>query len=409
MTATGRSLATSVDAEAAREALGAMAQVAPGASGNVLQSDGQAWMSAPLSLSASGFGPQAQNHVLAAPAGASGVPTFRKLEESDIPNLSATKITNGILSAALMPSFSGDVTTSSGSASATVVGLQGRSVASTQPSDGQVLKWNQAANAWEPAPDNSNLGTVTSVIAGTGLETADGQPITTSGTISIKDGGVGTNQLADGAVIAAKIGDSQVTDNKIVSVSDTKLTGTIKVSSGHVGIGSQNPVVKLDVAGGVKVANETNCAPETAGTIRWTGSAFEGCDGTQWIPLSGGGGGITSCPDGWVLVGNPGGFGTFCIEKNERSPTNFLNAKYICSTVKPPGFGRAHLCYHNEWYTACRHHSAELSNMSTNTEWLADLSGNISSTANYAYVATNCSNFDDQSVNNSYNFRCCLR
>lgn len=35
-----------------------------------------------------------------------------------------------------------------------VVGLQGRPVASTAPADGEVLKWNQSAGRWQPAAEN---------------------------------------------------------------------------------------------------------------------------------------------------------------------------------------------------------------------------------------------------------------
>jgi len=48
-------------------------------------------------------------------------------------------------------------------------------------------------------------GTVTEVDAGTGLETSPASGITTTGTIGIANGGVGTNQLASDAVTSAKI------------------------------------------------------------------------------------------------------------------------------------------------------------------------------------------------------------
>ena len=51
-------------------------------------------------------------------------------------------------------------------------------------------------------------GTVTSVGSGTGLT---GGPITTSGTLSIANGGVDTTQLADDAVTADKLADTAVT------------------------------------------------------------------------------------------------------------------------------------------------------------------------------------------------------
>jgi hypothetical protein len=65
---------------------------------------------------------------------------------------------------------------------------------------GKVLQWN--GTAWVPANFGTGSGSVTSVATGTGLT---GGPITTSGTISIANGGVGTTQLADGSVTDAKI------------------------------------------------------------------------------------------------------------------------------------------------------------------------------------------------------------
>jgi hypothetical protein len=61
----------------------------------------------------------------------------------------------------------GDAT---GSTALTVEKIQGRSVASTAPSDGQVLKWVASASEWQPSADNTGSGgggggsgTVTSV------------------------------------------------------------------------------------------------------------------------------------------------------------------------------------------------------------------------------------------------------
>jgi len=51
---------------------------------------------------------------------------------------------------------------------------------------------------------------------------------------------------------------------------------------GNVGVGVVLPTEALEVNGGVKVGNSTNT---NAGTIRWTGSDFEGYNGTQWVSL----------------------------------------------------------------------------------------------------------------------------
>ncbi|HAX91920.1 MAG TPA: hypothetical protein DCY07_06915 [Rhodospirillaceae bacterium] len=55
-------------------------------------------------------------------------------------------------------------------------------------------------------------------------------------------------------------------------------------ATGSVGVGDSSPAAKLDVAGGVKVANDAAaCAAAKAGTIRWSGTGFQGCNGTAWV------------------------------------------------------------------------------------------------------------------------------
>ncbi len=53
---------------------------------------------------------------------------------------------------------------------------------------------------------------------------------------------------------------------------------------GDVGIGTLADAVEaLEVNGGIKLGNTTNA---NAGTIRWTGTDFEGYNGTQWVSLT---------------------------------------------------------------------------------------------------------------------------
>ena len=274
MVVKGIALVKAQDAAEARGAIEAMEYVAPGTDGHVLTVDNGKWVSAPLSISVSNFGVQQPNHVLAGPAiGGSGVPTFRALVPDDIPDLSASKITGGTLSSDVMPAFGGDISTNDGGTTATVVGLQGRSVANTTPTSGQVLKWN--GSSWAPADDETG-NAVTQVNTGSGLT---GGPITSTGAIEIAAGGVQTSHLADSAVTTDKIGDGEVTDAKIAAVSDTKLTGTIKVDSGNIGIGTANPEVKLDgdiransiiTLNGVRLGSgATTCDNTTEGVIRY--------------------------------------------------------------------------------------------------------------------------------------------
>ena len=98
----------------------------------------------------------------------------------------------------------GDAT---GSTALTVEKIQGRSVSSTAPSDGQVLKWVASASEWQPSADNTGSGgggggsgTVTSVaITGSdGIDVDSGSPITSSGTIAL-----GLSNIPDAAISSA--------------------------------------------------------------------------------------------------------------------------------------------------------------------------------------------------------------
>ena len=89
----------------------------------------------------------------------------------------------------------------------TVDGLQGRAVASTAPSSGQFLAWNDLLQRWEPTTMTGGTGTVTQVSSGTGLT---GGPITTSGTLSV-DFAASGSATAGKAVEAT---DSRLSDSR---------------------------------------------------------------------------------------------------------------------------------------------------------------------------------------------------
>ena len=57
--------------------------------------------------------------------------------------------------------------------------------------------------------------------------------------------------------------------------------------NGNVGIGTNSPRAKLQVNGGIQIGNQDTCNADFAGTIRWTGEAFEGCNGEEWTGLGG--------------------------------------------------------------------------------------------------------------------------
>ncbi|MCK6594518.1 MAG: hypothetical protein L6Q33_04900, partial [Bacteriovoracaceae bacterium] len=77
-------------------------------------------------------------------------------------------------------------------------------------SAGQALAWD--GSKWAPTSFGTGNGTVMSVTAGAGLS---GGTITTTGTISIAAGGVGTTELANNSVTAAKINAGEITSSHI--------------------------------------------------------------------------------------------------------------------------------------------------------------------------------------------------
>ncbi len=117
----------------------------------------------------------------------------------------------------------------------TVVGIQGRSVASTEPASGQVLKWN--GSMWEPASDAD-----TTYFAGPGLQVI-------GATFRVASRGIVTDMLVDGAVTTEKIAQGAVTS--------TKLSPT-GVSEGTYG--SANQVAQFTVDSRGRITSATNVA-----------------------------------------------------------------------------------------------------------------------------------------------------
>jgi len=69
---------------------------------------------------------------------------------------------------------------------------------------------------------------------------------------------------------------------------------------GSVGVGVVTPTEALEVDGGAKISEGLQIGNSTnvnAGTIRWTGTDFEGHDGTQWVSLVSGEAAVTVDPN----------------------------------------------------------------------------------------------------------------
>jgi len=81
---------------------------------------------------------------------------------------------------------------------------------------------------------------------------------------------------------------------RVKDASITKIcTGTVfepfetaKANPVRKGLGTTDPQATLDVNGGVKIGNDTApCTAQKAGTLRFTGQGFEGCNGKSWVSL----------------------------------------------------------------------------------------------------------------------------
>ncbi|MDZ7860771.1 MAG: hypothetical protein U5O15_08960 [Candidatus Krumholzibacteriota bacterium] len=99
----------------------------------------------------------------------------------------------------------------------------------------------------------------------------------------------------------ADTGDFFVSSSNSITF-QTNNTNRMKIMpAGQVGIGTTSPTELLDVAGGIKLGSS---AGTNAGTMRWTGTDFEGYDGGSWQSLTSGSASLPSGTSGQTLRHN---------------------------------------------------------------------------------------------------------
>jgi len=92
---------------------------------------------------------------------------------------------------------------------------------------------------------------------------------------------------------------SKRTDPLHFQVNDT--TRMMIDGAGNVGVGTTSPVASLDVAGGIRVGSDSTCNSGKAGTLRWSSSRLEVCDGSGWVKV----GGLALALLGNAITGSP--------------------------------------------------------------------------------------------------------
>ena len=104
------------------------------------------------------------------------------------------------------------------------------------------------------------------------------------GNANIQIGNFGT-----GTPVAGRLNKVVAIGNEIINLNTTStnsnviLLGKTGLDSPKIGMGTYKPQAKLDVNGGVRVANDTStCTSANEGTTK----KFQGCDGTNWVNLN---------------------------------------------------------------------------------------------------------------------------
>jgi len=139
---------------------------------------------------------------------------------------------------------------------------------------GQVLKWNGAN--WIPQADNAGTGTVTSIVAGTGLS---GGTITTSGTIALANTAVTAGPYGTTTQVPQLTIDAQ---GRITAAVNTTITG---VAPGGTAGGDLNGTYPNPSVDALQTRPVAATAPTTGQVLEW--------NGTTWTPSTDDVGGIT--------------------------------------------------------------------------------------------------------------------
>jgi len=213
------------------------------------------------------------------------------------------------------------------------------------PNEGEVLAWDDASDTWvakniiDLGPGNATAHGDDGDIQFNGGDELDSHPDFFFDKDDVRLG-IGTSSpLTTLHVDGTGTVSGDVTLGEDLAVDGTTLVVNATLNS--VGIGTATPKAALEVAGGIKLGNDANCAADKDGTLRFTGVVLEICISEVWSPIQGSSGGAggpgTTMVTGWPDAINCG-------------PTNEPSIYYL--TQGPAASGKYE--YRNIWHNAER-------------------------------------------------------
>jgi hypothetical protein len=177
-------------------------------------------------------------------------------------------------------------------------------------------------------------------------------------------------------------------------------------NGGNIGIGTISPQVSLDVVGAIKIAGDAvGCSASNEGALKYnsTSKGMEFCNGTNWYPV---GGGPTSCPTGYTMVGEAGQRGTFCIQTVSNGSTTYTLARKDCHDKVNSDGSNSFLCNHLQWYKAC--YQVTTIGLGSANEWVGGFFHNGTSWYAEYMGGTNCETYGGVGFSGNIKYRCCV-
>lgn len=340
---------------------------------------------------------------------------------------------------ALAQSISGDATLSNtgsltlaasgvtaGTYTKVVVDAKGRVTVGTSFSQSDIT----TALTYSPLNRDGDTMTGSLNLPGNGLTVGTNQFIVTGGNIGINtttptasklviqgsgQGGPGTGSAAGqflriGNATALDFGEYlggtpwiQSNDPNIFTITSPLI---LNPNGGNIGIGTIFPQVSLDVNGAIKIAgNAVGCSTSNEGALKYNSNSkgMEFCNGTNWYPV---GGGPTSCPTGYTMVGAAGQRGTFCIQTVSNGSTTYTLARKDCHDKVNSDGSNSFLCNHIQWYKAC--YQVTTIGLGSDNEWVGGFFHNGTSWYAEYMGGTNCETYGGVGFSGNIKYRCCV-